>query len=291
VRAFDGACNAQDARMTKRLLAVLASIALTACGEGRPLAQSGAAFGHGQGWADPAQHGAAAKLGLESCRPCHGDDLSGATGPSCDACHAAAGFPSWQTNCTFCHGALRTSYDPSNLVSAAPPRGPAGETATTDVAVGAHQAHLSGGALGPAVACSDCHAVPLDLSHVGGALIVTFGGGATRGGATPSWNGATCASTYCHGATLTGGTNPSPSWTGGSSQAACGACHANPLSTGHHTVSEHRSAGCGACHPGYTTTTVNAATHVDGAVQVGNEVTAWNPATHVCTGCHGQATW
>jgi predicted CxxxxCH...CXXCH cytochrome family protein len=249
--------------------------------------------GHPQGWADPAQHGAAAKTALASCRTCHGAQLDGAggTGPSCETCHAAAGYRSWQANCTFCHGAKRASYDPSNLASAAPPRGTAGETATTDVAVGAHARHLSGGANGPAVACADCHVVPVDLAHVDGAAAVTFGGGATRGGASPSWNGATCASTYCHGATLAGGTNPTPSWTGGSAQAACGTCHGNPPSTGHHTLSDHRSAGCGACHPGDTTTTVNAATHIDGAKQVGNKITAWNAATRVCTGCHGQATW
>jgi predicted CxxxxCH...CXXCH cytochrome family protein len=275
--------------MTKRFLAVLASMAVVACGEGRPLSGSAAVFGHSEGWADSAQHGATAKLGLAYCRSCHGADLSGGMGPSCDGCHAAAGYTSWQTNCTFCHGALRTSYDPSNLVSAAPPRGAAGETATTDVAVGAHQRHLSGGAIGPAVACSDCHAVPLDLSHVGEGPTVTFGGGATRGGAAPSWNGATCASTYCHGATLSGGTLPSPSWTGGSSQAACGTCHGAPPSTGHHR--DHADRSCGDCHPGYSTTAVNLATHLDGAKQVGNQITAWNPATRACTGCHGAATW
>jgi predicted CxxxxCH...CXXCH cytochrome family protein len=250
-----------------------------------------ASGGHPQGWADPAQHGAAAKQGLASCRSCHGADLlGGTTGVSCDSCHAAAGYPGWQSNCTFCHGTKLTAYDPSLLASAAPPRGTAGETATTDVAVGAHQRHLAGGAIGPAVACATCHVVPSDLAHVNGTVTVTFGPAATRGGASPVWNGASCASTYCHGATLAaGGTNQAPSWTGGFSQAACGTCHGAPPSTGHHSTHSGRS--CGDCHPGYGTTTVNRATHVNGTKEVGNDITAWNPTTRVCTGCHGQATW
>ena len=31
--------------------------------------------------------------------------------------------------------------------------------------------------------------------------------------------------------------------------------------------------------------------HVDGSKQVGNLVTAWNPSTRACTGCHGADTW
>jgi predicted CxxxxCH...CXXCH cytochrome family protein len=247
--------------------------------------------GHPAGWADPAQHGASAKLGLASCRSCHGAALDGVggSGPSCETCHASAGYPSWQTNCTFCHGALRTSYDPSNLSSAAPPRGSAGETATTQVAVGAHARHLSGGAIGPAVACTDCHVVPTDLAHVGAGPTVTFGAGATRGNASPSWNGAGCAATYCHGGTLAGGTNTVPTWTKGSGETTCGSCHGLPPSTGHH--GEHSGRSCGDCHPGYSTTTVNLATHVNGTKEVGNQITAWNPTTRQCTGCHGNATW
>ena len=51
------------------------------------------------------------------------------------------------------------------------------------------------------------------------------------------------------------------------------------------------SRSCGDCHPGYTTSAVNAATHVDGARQVGNRITAWNASTRACTGCHGAASW
>jgi len=252
--------------------------------------------GHPQGWSDPAQHGQAALNGLASCKSCHGADLAGGTaGVSCNACHAANGYANWQTNCTFCHGQKVATYDPASLVSAAPPRGTKGEVATTDLAVGAHRRHLTGGAIGPAVACSTCHVVPTDLSHVGGSASVTFSGPALRSGAAPIWNGAGCSATYCHGATLgAGGSNQAPSWTGGSGQAACGTCHGIPPPAPHST-----STTCGTCHSGYTSTSVNPALHMNGTVEsTSPHPTGWAAkeqhgysANHgglsSCTSCHG----
>lgn len=244
--------------------------------------------GHPAGWADPNQHGHAANAqGLAGCRTCHGAALDGGTaGVSCASCHGAG----WQSNCTFCHGTRTAGWTSAQLNLAAPPAGTQGQTATADRAVGAHARHLAGGLIGNALACVDCHTVPADLGHLDGTPTITFGAAAKRGGANPSWNGVGCSATYCHGATLAaGGTNQSPAWTGGSAQAACGTCHGLPPPTGHH--GNHASRSCGDCHPGYTASSVNLATHVDGARQVGNLVTAWNPATRACTGCHGPDTW
>lgn len=250
-----------------------------------------ASGGHPAGWADPTQHGYAAKTGLATCKACHGQDLDGVggTGPSCAGCHAAAGYASWQSNCTFCHGTQVTTYTAASLVQAAPPKGTRGETLASSRAVGAHQRHLSGGTVGPAVACSECHVVPADLSHLDGSASITFGPTATAQGAKPVWSGATCASTYCHGGTLAGGSNTAPSWTAGSTQTTCGSCHGLPPSTGQHA--EHAGRSCGDCHPGYTATSVDPATHVDGVREVGNDVTSWNPTTRQCVGCHGADSW
>jgi predicted CxxxxCH...CXXCH cytochrome family protein len=245
---------------------------------------------HAAGWATPTQHGYAANANLASCRACHGASLDGGTsGVSCNTCHG--GTSAWQSSCTFCHGdATRASNQ------AAPPVGTQGETATTTVAVGAHAKHLSGGAIGAAVACTECHLVPAGIAHVDGTAAVTFGAGARRDGAAPAWNGTGCASTYCHGATISGGTNKTPSWTGGAPQASCGTCHGVPPPAPHTT-----STSCESCHEGYTATTVNAATHLDGAVQVqagGGHAAGWaDPAQHGheanraglagCKSCHG----
>jgi predicted CxxxxCH...CXXCH cytochrome family protein len=249
-----------------------------------------ASGGHPAGWAAPAQHGYAANAqGLNGCKTCHGANLDGGTsGVSCASCHGAG----WQANCTWCHGTKTTGWTSAQLNLAAPPRGTQGETATTTPAVGAHARHLAGGTLGPALACVECHSVPADLNHLDGTAQVTFGAGAKRAGATPRFDPATasCSTTYCHGGTLAGGgSNKVPSWTGGAGQVACGTCHGRPPSSGKH--GDHAGRSCGDCHPGFTATSVNLATHLDGLKQVGNRVTDWNPTTRACTGCHGSDTW
>ena len=55
----------------------------------------------------------------------------------------------------------------------------------------------------------------------------------------------------------------------------CASCHGAPPSGTHPT-----STNCVACHPGYTATTVNAATHVDGTVN-------YTLTTASCALCHG----
>lgn len=248
---------------------------------------------HRAGWSAPDRHGRAAIDDLARCRTCHGRSLDGIGGSarSCEGCHASAGYPGWQSNCTFCHGTKTRAYTAVSLPRAAPPRGTHGETSTTDVAVGAHQAHLGGGALGTAVACDACHAVAGDLLHVDGQATVNFGARAKRHGATPTWNGSTCASTYCHGATLRGGTRAAPSWTG-RAQAACGTCHGVPPPSPHSS-----SRACGSCHRGYTETTVDPALHLNGEVDAtGGHEDGWL-ARHGheanrgglgrCKGCHG----
>src|SRR6266702_1231068 len=169
--------------------------------------------------------------------------------------------------CTSCHGQAG--------VNAAPPVGTHGETATTARAVGAHQAHLASQSLSGGVACSECHIVPTSTSHSDGIVSLAWGALATSGGANPTWNGATCASTYCHGATLNaGGSVTAPVWTKvDGTQAACGACHGVPPPAPH-----VQNAACGGCHAGYTATAVNASLHLNGKVDVGSLT---------CSSCHG----
>src|SRR5205085_12275805 len=115
-----------------------------------------------------------------------------------------------------------------------------------------HQSHLQGGKLRPSIACSECHVVPTDLSHIDGTAAVAFGELARKNGARPSWNraAASCSATYCHGASLAGGTNTTPQWTKvDGTQAACGSCHGVPPPT---PLPDNPD--CSSCHTG----TVNA---------------------------------
>jgi predicted CxxxxCH...CXXCH cytochrome family protein len=223
--------------------------------------------GHPAGWADPAQHGAAVNAqGMNGCKTCHGPALDGGTaGVSCSSCHTAG----WQTNCTFCHGAPPASH---------------AATSTT---------------------CASCHPGTVNADgtindagglHANGTLEVT-GGNHPTGWSDPAVHGAEVNANgmngckTCHGPALDGGTagvSCSSCHTAGW-QTNCTFCHSAPPSSGRH--SKHSGRSCGDCHPGYTKTSVNAATHDDGTRQVGNLVTAWNATTLKCTGCHGSDTW
>jgi len=72
---------------------------------------------------------------------------------------------------------------------------------------------------------------------------------------------------YCHGQ-FTGGSGWDPSWTS-TTQATCTSCHGAPPNTGEHSRHSGGSFTCSECHgTGYSSSTVNAATHVNGTKNV-----------------------
>ena len=227
-----------------------------------------------------------------ACGTCHGLPPAAphpavGAGSSCGTCHT--GYTATTVNlathidgtvdvnltCTSCHGdATRANTALNPTLSAAPPSGSKGETAVTSRAVGAHQAHLNAGAIGPAMACTSCHAPVTSTTHSNGTADVAFGGLALTGGATPSWSGTTCSNVYCHGNFTGGNKSYEPSWTSPAAT-TCGTCHALPPAAPH-----PQSTDCSTCHTGYTATTVNVATHLNGTVDV----------NLTCTSCHGDPT-
>ncbi len=265
------------------------------------------AGGHPAGWKEPDQHGLAALAqNLTACTTCHVGfgPVSGAAS-SCDGCHAdpslygpyATGtypqHPSWRTECTFCHGGR-------DGASGAPPRNThviSSDTTTpqptSDATIGAHTSHVGTAASAPAslhgisagLDCTACHATrwvsALDAGHVDKTTAdVVFNpvGATTNRG---SYARPSCASTYCHGDFRGGAGTAAVQWTGafgGASTLSCASCHAAPPATSA-TVPHPPNPSCGSCHTGYAAGAVNAATHVDGAVQ-------HTPATG-CTQCHG----
>ncbi len=187
--------------------------------------------------------------------------------------------------CTSCHG------DPQSG-SPAPPHGTAGETLTTEPAVGAHTAHLGPSAWHRTGQCVDCHKVPAAIPHNDGVVDFTWGTPSTTGGVTPAFDAATvsCKSVYCHGVTLPG-PNPggvvarTPVWTkvDGSFDACGASCHTNPPAAPH-----PQSTACASCHDATLSAYVpgsppkptwkDPTLHIDGKVQV-SQLT--------CTSCHG----
>ena len=178
-------------------------------------------------------------------------------------------------SCTSCHGdAARAGSTLNPQLAAAPPVDAKGNTATTARGVGAHLRHLQASATSSGTACGECHSVVLSNAHSNGVAEVVFGALAKTGNVSPAWNGSGCASSYCHGNFRNGATTYVPSWTAPAAN-ACGTCHGLPPGGTHPA-----NATCETCHTGYTATTVNLTTHINGVIDVANMT---------CTSCHGTA--
>jgi predicted CxxxxCH...CXXCH cytochrome family protein len=189
---------------------------------------------------------------FSDCQSCHGTDfIGGKSGVSCQECHALQVGSDGVPSCTSCHGGSQ---------SPAPPRDLTGNTSSSSLGVGAHQAHVLGKNLISApITCDTCHLVPTAVDSTGHLdhlrpAVVTFSGLAVTDGAAPAWdrNAASCSSVYCHGggAKLSGDTKAGqqkPVWTGGTAQAFCGGCHGVPPSIGPHGGVVFPN--CSGCHP------------------------------------------
>jgi predicted CxxxxCH...CXXCH cytochrome family protein len=219
-------------------------------------------------------------------------------GPACDRRALVDGLPT-KLDCSSCHGGRD---------NAAPPRAVNGETSTTNVGVGAHQAHLKKGSIAGPVACTECHVVPaeMDLEKHPAAIpapaTMTFGPLARTQGAKPAWNhdSATCSNTYCHGATLGGTAAPTPPvWTTvDGSQIQCKSCHAYSIKDLDGSHPSHKKYTCDTCHAEVTsdgTTILAPDLHVNGRTDVSMAEGTWNPVDKTCsdTACHdpGAIAW
>ncbi|MBX3128242.1 MAG: hypothetical protein KF718_16075 [Polyangiaceae bacterium] len=226
----------------------------------------------------------------DACGTCHGLPPSPPHPQStrCVACHSevvdAAGkiiapekhvdgiVQANDGGCTQCHG---SGDDP------APPKDTLGNEAVTAIGVGAHQAHLAGGAFSRPVACGECHVVPASSAsegHANGVAEVSFTGIAATGGRTPTWerDEVRCADSHCHGpspASLA----PSPLWTT-AGPLGCTSCHGAPPPPPHPQMTD-----CARCHAEVVgpdnVTIIDRLKHVDGVVNVS--------MNESCTSCHG----
>ena len=229
-----------------------------------------------------------------ACSLCHGTGYSTTTVNKTTHINGVVNVDQSALSCTSCHGtsgrAGIAGSDPKQ--NAAPPVGVHGETATSALAVGAHQAHLNQTDLTAApVQCNACHAVPSSNLHSDGVIQVTFGTMAKTGGVSPTFNGTGCAATYCHGNFPNGTTTAVPAWTDG--PMTCTSCHGSPPPTSEHKRGDHQKP-CGDCHgSGYTSTVLVKSLHINGVKDVaGPNIKTWNSTTKACTPtCHGNETW
>jgi predicted CxxxxCH...CXXCH cytochrome family protein len=175
--------------------------------------------------------------------------------------------------CNVCHG---------SATNAAPPRSLDGGTLSSQLGVGAHQAHLSSSPLHRDVQCADCHLVPTSAGspgHLDGVVEVRFDGtiaaqGPRDGGATFNATAQTC-NTWCHAPN--GPTDASPAWTRQGAALGCTSCHGLPPPAPHPQVSR-----CELCHANAQADGgfVDKNLHVNGVVDV---------KALQCNTCHGSA--
>ena len=197
--------------------------------------------------------------------------------------------------CVSCHGGQDNQ-------TGAPPFDLDGASDTAVATVGAHSAHVQATLARP-FACAECHEdVPQVVTplHIDGKIDLPFGSLSRTGGASPSFDPGTlsCSTTYCHGATLQGGTHTAPTWNKvGQGEAACGNCHGLPPaqlpSTSHPAYA--LQARCAGCHPdtadtdaaGNDVILAGGGLHVNGAV---NFDFAGHPAGWYAPGVGGDHT-
>lgn len=247
---------------------------------------------HPDGFADPAAHGAELVAQRQDCRSCHGADLTGGAGPSCDGCHTPDEPAAWRTDCTFCHGGVDNQ-------TGAPPRDLDGSGGGGSFP--AHTAHVTAG-VASASDCIQCHVKATDVLSPGhvfddtpGAAEVDLGGGASPQGA---YDGEGCARTYCHGT----GRGDDGDVAVSAGPRGCTSCHAGMTSSetalaamsGTHQLHVADDAiTCADCHARVTTdgsSIADRALHVDGERDVSFAAAGvtFAAGAQTCTGtCHG----
>ncbi len=265
--------------------------------------------GHDDSWKDQASagfHAYTANRGLGACQFCHGQNLDGVGGTTtiaCAQCHGA----SWKTSCTMCHGG-------TDSLTGAPPRATWGNT--DPAAIGAHTSHVAAThGLSAPLDCVACHVKPADAlaaGHIDATVGVTGYTGTDPGllaaVKNPGWSvaGASCGTSYCHGAFRGGNAGNVPVWTRvGQGQAACGTCHDLPPPAPHPVVSSTPSS-CHDCHSQTVDLSGNliavgaGGKHLNGLVE-GGHLASWmdkasldfhaysaNRGIDACQVCHGQ---
>ena len=179
--------------------------------------------------------------------------------------------------CNACHG--NAAGDASVQANWAPPTDPSGNTDTTLLSVGAHQAHLVGttltgatGAWHRPVVCTDCHVVPASVTapgHLTGTPPVVVFGDVARRLSFPAFDATTgtCSNTACHTAFAqipVSGVDTAPTWTSPFSLGCGTSCHSLPPGP---ALGHPADATCNHCHTNWDGQKfVDPTLHINGVV-------------------------
>jgi hypothetical protein len=234
---------------------------------------------HPESYKAPEVHGLDLKQNTQDCRPCHGDQLQGALGPSCDSCHQQG----WRTNCTYCHGDQATDQS-------APPRDLKNQTDPLMMTFKPHAQHLLNDHHGD-WDCQQCHIKPVDvmsLNHIFddtyGKAEVDFSQGLSAEGVYEGEG--KCSNLYCHGTGRVNGAYEHLSTT-----PSCTTCHPNTSLGGHHGKHLREGVRCDECHADTVSgqTIIDKNLHVNGQKDVVFGAGQMSRNQNTCTGtCHGE---
>ncbi|MEQ1501857.1 MAG: hypothetical protein ABMB14_06485 [Myxococcota bacterium] len=242
---------------------------------------------HPPGFDDPLVHGQEALLRLQDCATsgCHGTDLRGGTGDSCDSCHPAG----WRSDCTYCHGGL--AGDTLGM----PPEDIDNEADETRISFEAHPEHVNT-AIADGMACEDCHDsagytdAPTDPGHwlvdsTATVAEVRFSGI----GAGTVYAANNCSNNYCHGNGQVNGSQADSS-----TSLDCNGCHSydrdlTDMSGTHALHLGEAGVSCADCHTDADASGVitRPSQHVNEAIDIDLAATGWNAGAETCTvTCH-----
>jgi hypothetical protein len=238
---------------------------------------------HPEGWKEPETHGLAFSHGEDDCQLCHGAELDGDFGPSCDGCHETG----WRKDCAFCHDDPTLAPHSGDLFG----RQPRFEH---------HVVHLADRPFSRALDCEDCHREVeevLSKDHVlddtRGAVEVRME--ASRGGTFEPETGA-CADTWCHG----DGRASNGRVEADEVDLGCHSCHPDETSSKAawegmsppHAAHMEEDLSCGACHASVIDpdgVPNDRGLHLDGDIDVTFAVQTMRRNGQQCSGtCHGQ---
>ncbi|MEQ1565095.1 MAG: CxxxxCH/CxxCH domain-containing protein [Myxococcota bacterium] len=254
---------------------------------------------HPDGFDDPAVHGQEALKRLQDCTDCHGANLEGGIGPTCDDCHTTEGHADWRSDCVFCHGGA------AGDTSGAPPEDIDNTTAVGSISFPTHLAHLDND-IHPQWDCATCHQgsdtyvdAPTDPGHwlddtTNQVAEVNFTGIANPG----TYAAGNCSNNACHGNGQVNGTIANTNTT-----LDCEGCHSTEfqwtdMSGTHATHLSVTGVKCTDCHSQVVNAAGDISTpnkHVDGAVSVSTTTAGFTftpPGAndqYTCTGtCHSE---
>jgi mono/diheme cytochrome c family protein len=205
-----------------------------------------------------------------SCGTCHGSGYSSTAVNSATHMNGTvniASTPGWNPTTRSCSNTCHGTHSWGGTTSTPPP-----PTTTTDGAA-LYQQY-----------CYTCHRA-LDSSTVVGRTSTQIQAAIASQSQMSSLSSLTQTQIDAIAAAFPTTTTPPP-------PPVCGSCHAIPPGTGHHST--HRSRSCSTCHgTGYSSTTVNTATHNNGVKNIASGSTpGWNPTTRSCSNsCHGTERW